>query len=61
MEFLAQEISTNTYVNIMHQYHPCFHAAGYPPMDRRITKDEFEKAVFIAHEAGIRRLDGITA
>ncbi len=60
MEFIAREISTNTYVNIMYQYHPCFQAAGYPPMDRSITTDEFEKAVSIARKAGIRRLDGIT-
>jgi putative pyruvate formate lyase activating enzyme len=61
MEFIAREISTNTYVNIMDQYRPCFQAAGYPPMDRRITAGEFEEAVSIAREEGILRLDGITA
>ena len=29
MQFLAQEISSNTYVNIMDQYHPCGLAHTY--------------------------------
>jgi putative pyruvate formate lyase activating enzyme len=60
MGFLVREISPDTYVNVMDQYHPCFRAAGYPPLDRRITAAEFREAVEIAREEGIRRLDGIT-
>jgi putative pyruvate formate lyase activating enzyme len=59
MGFLAREISPDTYVNIMDQYRPCFQAAA-PPMNRRITGGEFQEAVAIAQEEGIRRLDGIT-
>lgn len=61
MEFLARQISPDTYVNIMDQYHPCYKAFGYPPLNRRITTDEFEEAVMIARAAGLHRLDGITA
>ncbi len=60
MGFIAREISPDTYVNIMDQYRPCFKAAAHPPLDRRITVAEFEEAVAIAREEGIRRLDGIT-
>ena len=60
MGFIAREISPDTYVNIMDQYRPCFKAAGYPPLNRRITIGEFEEAVAIAREEGIRRLNGIT-
>lgn len=56
MEFLAQEISRNTYVNIMDQYHPCGLAHKYPEINRRITIEEFEFALQIAHEEGISRL-----
>jgi putative pyruvate formate lyase activating enzyme len=59
MGFIAREISPDTYVNIMDQYRPCFKAAGYPPLNRRITGSEFEEAVAIAREEGIRRLNGI--
>jgi len=57
MRFLAQEISPNTYVNIMAQYRPCGEAAKYPPLNRRITQAEYDEALAIAQEEGIHRLD----
>jgi putative pyruvate formate lyase activating enzyme len=57
MRFLSEEISANTYVNIMDQYHPCFNAEQNPPLDRRITPAEFRSAVETAHRAGIKRTD----
>lgn len=57
MRFLAHEISKNTYVNIMDQYHPCGDAYKYPPLDRQITVEEFGEAVSIAKEEGMLRLD----
>jgi putative pyruvate formate lyase activating enzyme len=57
MKFIAEEISTNTYVNLMDQYHPCFKANDYPPLDRRITNEEFAHAVKMARDLGIKRLD----
>ena len=58
MKFIVNEISKNTYVNIMDQYRPCYKAFEHPPMDRRITGEEFEEAVRIAREEGLGRLDG---
>ncbi|UCF87515.1 MAG: radical SAM protein [Nitrospiraceae bacterium] len=55
--FLADEISPETYTNIMAQYYPCFKAHEHPPLDRRITSDEYRKAVKAARYAGLRRLD----
>jgi putative pyruvate formate lyase activating enzyme len=57
VRFLADEISPNTYTNIMDQYHPCFKAIDHPPLDRRITIEEYRMAVKAAREAGLRRLD----
>ncbi len=34
LEFLAREISTNTYVNLMDQYHPSYRADGIEPLSR---------------------------
>ncbi len=56
MKFLAQEISPNTYVNIMDQYRPCGLAHKYPEINRRISVEEFENALQIAREEGINRL-----
>ncbi|MBI4823315.1 MAG: radical SAM protein [Nitrospirae bacterium] len=58
--FIASEISKNTYINIMEQYHPCYKAFEEPPLDRTITKAEFEEAVRFALSAGLKRLSGIT-
>lgn len=57
MHFIAKEISTNTYVNIMDQYRPCGNAYRYPSLDRRITAEEYEDALKAATEEGIKRLD----
>lgn len=57
MRFLAREISPNTYVNIMDQYRPCGEAYKYPPLDRRITAEEYSEAITMAGEEGITRLD----
>jgi putative pyruvate formate lyase activating enzyme len=58
MRFLAKEISGNTYVNIMDQYHPCGEIIpSGSPLAQRITKNEFKEAVDIAREEGITRLD----
>jgi putative pyruvate formate lyase activating enzyme len=57
MRFLSREISPETYVNIMAQFHPCGLAKNLPPLNRRITEDEFEEALQIAGEEGIHRLD----
>jgi len=60
VRFIAEEISKNTYVNIMDQYRPCYQAGQHPPLDRRITAREFRDAVDCARKAGLLRLDGIT-
>jgi len=55
--FLVREISRDTYTNIMAQYYPCYRAAEHPPLDRRITQEEYRKAVKAVRDAGLRRLD----
>jgi putative pyruvate formate lyase activating enzyme len=58
MEFIAREISRETYVNIMDQYRPCHDALGDPVLGRRITGAEYARASAAAEAAGLRRLDG---
>ena len=57
MEFIAREISTDTYVNVMAQYHPENKTEKHPEIHRSITVKEFEQAVTFAEEAGLVRLD----
>ena len=60
VQFIAEEISKDTYINIMDQYHPCYKAFDNPPLNRRITNKEYKEALRIAMEAGLKRIDGIT-
>ncbi len=60
VRFIAEELSKDTYVNIMDQYHPCFKAFENPPLDRRITGREYADAVQMAMNAGLSRIDGVT-
>jgi putative pyruvate formate lyase activating enzyme len=57
VRFLANEISRNTYLNLMDQYQPCFNAPLYPRLNRSITNQEYQTAVNLAREAGLFRLD----
>jgi len=57
VKFIADEISPDTYTNIMAQYHPCFHAFDYPSLNRKITLQEYNAAIEMAERAGLRRLD----
>lgn len=60
VRFIAEEISENTYINIMDQYYPCYKAFEHPPLDRRITTWEYSEAVKMALKAGLKRIDGVT-
>lgn len=55
-EFLAKEVSKNTFLNIMDQYYPYYKAFQYPELSRRITKAEFERAIKLAKKFGLNRL-----
>lgn len=62
MEFIAREISQDSYVNVMAQYRPAWHAAGitekdpaYRALRRPITGQEYRQAVDRAREAGLYR------
>ncbi len=58
MHFLAEEISPNTYVNIMDQYRPALNAHLYASINRTITAQEQEEAVALAKDAGLKNLIG---
>ena len=55
--FLAEEISRDTYINIMAQYRPCYHAHEHPPLDRPITRKEYADAAAACRAAGLHRFD----
>jgi len=55
--FLAKEISPNTYLNLMDQYHPAYQARRFSKINRPITPQEYQTAMALARAAGLHRLD----
>jgi putative pyruvate formate lyase activating enzyme len=57
LAFIRDELSTDTYLNLMDQYHPCYRAADYPALERPLTSAEYEAALQLAARYGLHRLD----
>ncbi len=55
--FLAKQISADCYINIMDQYRPCFKAGEYPELLGSISAAEYNEAVRIAKDYGLKRID----
>ncbi|MBN3039634.1 MAG: radical SAM protein [Candidatus Omnitrophica bacterium] len=55
LDFIKEEISADTYVNIMKQYFPCFRADEYDELKRRITFNEYDEVVKYASKLGLTR------
>ena len=54
IDFLADEISTNTAINVMDQYRPCFKAGEHTLINRRPTPEEIETVRQYAADKGLR-------
>jgi len=54
IDFLADDVSPRTYVNVMGQYHPAFRAREVAAIDRRPTAEEHRTARSYALERGLR-------
>jgi putative pyruvate formate lyase activating enzyme len=57
LAFLADQISRDTYLNLMDQYRPCYRANEYPGLDRRPTRTELRQARKLATRFGLHRFD----
>ncbi len=59
LEWIARELGTDTYINLMDQYRPAGRVGGerYQEIGRRLTSSEYREAYAIAAELGLSRLD----
>jgi putative pyruvate formate lyase activating enzyme len=55
LHFIAEEISRDSYVNIMDQYRPAFKAHRIPELAQRISSQEYHRAIRLAQECGLHR------
>lgn len=54
-DFIAREISLNSYVNVMDQYRPCYRARGIPELSRPVNRGEYRESVRQARRSGLSR------
>jgi putative pyruvate formate lyase activating enzyme len=57
LRFIAEELGPDTYVNLMAQYYPAGRTGDFPEIDRHLYRSEYERALELAEELGLRRLD----
>ena len=60
LRFVAAELGPGTYLNLMSQYYPAARVGRkgeYLELDRRVYREEYERALALADELGLRRLD----
>ncbi len=58
IDFVADEIGPDTYLNVMDQYRPCGRAGEFPEISRRTSPKEWKAAMDYAVSRGLRRLAG---
>jgi putative pyruvate formate lyase activating enzyme len=56
LKFIADEISKNTYVNIMDQYHSCYNANRYLELSGKTTSQEVHEVIEHAKKVGLHRI-----
>lgn len=54
--FIADELSSETAVNVMGQYRPAHRAVASPGLERRVKSAEVSEAIRLARAAGLRRV-----
>jgi putative pyruvate formate lyase activating enzyme len=57
LRFAVDELGPETYVNVMARYYPAGRAGEFPEIDRHLYRSAFERALALADELGLRRLD----
>ena len=55
--FLSEEVSKDTYLNVMAQYRPCYRSSDFTELTRPLSGEEFAGAVKTARSYGLHRLD----
>jgi putative pyruvate formate lyase activating enzyme len=53
MQFIAEELSVDTYVSLMSQYLPYYRASQFKDISRRLTEKEYQKAKEAMEECGL--------
>ena len=55
IDFIAEFLSKDTYLNIMEQYRPVHKACMHEELNRRISTQEYNEVIEYAYRKGLRR------
>ena len=55
-EFIADNLSSAAFVNVMAQYRPCHKAGEFEEISKRPAREDFKAALQAAHDAGLERI-----
>ena len=55
VQFIANEISRDSYVNVMDQYRPCYKASRIAELSRPLSRSEYLQSITEARRAGLSR------
>ncbi|MBU1626482.1 radical SAM protein, partial [bacterium] len=55
LKFIADEVSKDSFVNIMSQYRPCFKATDYPELMKHISTHDMVRVLEMAKDLGLQR------
>lgn len=56
LTYIAEDLSKDTYLNLMDQYYPAYKAHKHPFLKRPLTSKELKEALSLAKELGLTRL-----
>ncbi|HOM27342.1 MAG TPA: radical SAM protein [bacterium] len=56
LKFIKTELGENTWISLLSQYHPEYKAYLYSEINRRITSDEFNRAIEITQKLGFKNV-----
>ncbi len=54
LKFLKEDISSNVYISLMSQYFPAYRADEFPELSRKITRGEYDKALYLLEKYGFK-------
>jgi putative pyruvate formate lyase activating enzyme len=57
LAWIAKNLPTDTYVNLMSQYRPTYEAFDYPEIARGLLGEEYAEAILWAEELGLANVD----
>jgi putative pyruvate formate lyase activating enzyme len=57
IDWIAENLPNNTYLNLMSQYRPMYKVLAYPEISRKINRSAYLEAVKWARAAGLTNLD----